>query len=299
MCNNMTDALIENTIEITFVFENLIREGKIKNWEEISYMGGSDVVKQEIRKIAEQFEEKYPYDETAWEDELDYIEEIENFATKKFIEVFGKDAVGWSYTDEDTHQYCRRDGFGKFEFVGIVCLDHENYTVKTAIIDLSKYSLIQKERAISGYYTSLNEVYEEYRDKSDQIIAECIFESENVWKMPIYKREFNDTYGYTYGIMTKEEAIDFIQRYIGGTLDMKEKIYNKPAYGSICAVRIYYKGKGNTPYADLAFVNGEKVTIQWTDVELRKLYLPGITGYTLFYDERGKADFNSFLLREE
>lgn len=91
MCKNMTDALIEDAIEITWTFESLLRTGKIKSWDEISYLGGSDIVKQGIKKIAEQFEEKFPY-ETTWEDgELDYIEEIEKFATEKLIEAFGKD----------------------------------------------------------------------------------------------------------------------------------------------------------------------------------------------------------------
>lgn len=89
MCKNMTDALIENAIEITWTFESLLRIGKIKSWDELSYIGGSIGVKQEIRKIAEQFEEKFPY-ETTWEDgELDYIEEIEKFAEEKLIEAFG------------------------------------------------------------------------------------------------------------------------------------------------------------------------------------------------------------------
>lgn len=91
MCKNMTDALIEDAIEITWTFESLLAAGKIKSWDELSYIGGSDIVKQEIRKIAEQFEEKFPY-ATTWEDgELDYIEEIEKFATEKLIEAFGKD----------------------------------------------------------------------------------------------------------------------------------------------------------------------------------------------------------------
>lgn len=91
MCKNMTHALIEDAIEITWTFESLLAAGKIKSWDELSYIGGSVVVKQEIRKIAEQFEEKFPY-ETTWEDgELDYIEEIEKFATEKLIEAFGKE----------------------------------------------------------------------------------------------------------------------------------------------------------------------------------------------------------------
>lgn len=87
MCKNMTDALIEDVVEITWVFDRLRGKGIIGDFDGI--VGGSDTVKQEIRKIAEQFEEKFPY-ETTWEDgELDYIEEIEKFAEEKLIEAFG------------------------------------------------------------------------------------------------------------------------------------------------------------------------------------------------------------------
>lgn len=97
MCKNMTDVLLEDAIEITWTFESLLAAGKIKSWDELSYIGGSVVVKQEIRKIAEQFEEKFPY-ETTWEDEggeLDYVEEIEKFATEKLIETFGTEGKPW------------------------------------------------------------------------------------------------------------------------------------------------------------------------------------------------------------
>lgn len=90
-CKNKTEALLEDVIEITWVFDGLIKSNEIKSWDEIlENFCGSDGIKHEIRKIAEDFEKKYPFD-TTWEDtDLDYIEEIEKFAKEKLIEKFGK-----------------------------------------------------------------------------------------------------------------------------------------------------------------------------------------------------------------
>lgn len=102
-CKNMTEALLEDVIEITWVFDGLIESNEIRPRNEIiENFCGSDGIKQEIRKIAEEFEKKYPF-KTAWEDtDLDYIEEIEKFAKEKLIEIFGstelqenKEVIGW------------------------------------------------------------------------------------------------------------------------------------------------------------------------------------------------------------
>lgn len=102
-CKNMTEALLEDVIEITWVFDGLIESNEIRPRNEIiENFCGSDGIKQEIRKIAEEFEKKYPF-ETAWEDtDLDYIEEIEKFAKEKLVEKFGstelqenKEVIGW------------------------------------------------------------------------------------------------------------------------------------------------------------------------------------------------------------
>lgn len=102
-CKNMTEALLEDVIEITWVFDGLIESNEIRPRNEIiENFCGSDGIKREIRKIAEEFEKKYPF-ETAWEDtDLDYIEEIEKFAKERLIEKFGstelqenKEVIGW------------------------------------------------------------------------------------------------------------------------------------------------------------------------------------------------------------
>lgn len=118
---------------------------------------------------------------------------------------------GWFCTDSDSMQHCKKHGKGKFSFVEMVWLDtvegdeeypDKEYTVKSAYVDLNDYDEKEKENAVSGYYPSLDAVYAEYEDTADQIIAECIFE------------EMTDGTATTYGMMTREEAENFIKNYI-------------------------------------------------------------------------------------
>lgn len=90
-CKNMTEALLEDVIEITWMFDGLVDSGKIKSWDEIlDQEDGSAGIKNTIKEIAQEFEKKFPF-ETTWEDtELDYIEEIEKFAKEKLVEIFGR-----------------------------------------------------------------------------------------------------------------------------------------------------------------------------------------------------------------
>ena len=91
-CKNMTEALLEDVIEITWMFDDLVDSGKIKSWDEIlEQEDGSAGIKNTIKCIAQEFEKKYPFD-TTWEDtELDYIEEIEKFSKEKLIQIYGKE----------------------------------------------------------------------------------------------------------------------------------------------------------------------------------------------------------------
>lgn len=88
-CKNITEALLEDVIEITWMFDDLMHTGLIRSWDDMIDEFGSSGFKNEIKEIAREFEKKYPF-ETAWEDtDLDYIEEIEKFAKEKLIEIFG------------------------------------------------------------------------------------------------------------------------------------------------------------------------------------------------------------------
>lgn len=85
----MTDALLEDVIEITWMFEALIQSGDIMSWDDlIEKFNGSDGIKQEIKQMAVEFEKKYSFE--IWEDtDIHYIEEIEKFARERLIDKFG------------------------------------------------------------------------------------------------------------------------------------------------------------------------------------------------------------------
>lgn len=91
VCENMTDALVEDVIEIAWIFDTFEKSGKIKDRDEvIEECGGSDYLKQEIRQIAEDFEKDFPF-ETAWSDgSRDYFLEILKFARSRLLNKFGR-----------------------------------------------------------------------------------------------------------------------------------------------------------------------------------------------------------------
>lgn len=117
----------------------------------------------------------------------------------------------WVCTDLDSSQYRKINADSTYIFIEKVWLDicegdegypDKEYTVKSAWIDLNDYSDYEKECAISGYYESMDDIYEQYGMDIKDIIAECIFE------------EMNDGSATTYGMMTEKEADEFIQKYI-------------------------------------------------------------------------------------
>lgn len=117
----------------------------------------------------------------------------------------------WICTDSDCSQYCKVNSDETYSFIEKVWLDtckgdpgypDKSYTVKTALIDLNDYTEAEKEVNVSGYYDSIEELREIYKEDSDQIIAECIFE------------EMTDGSASTTEMMTEKEADDYIQKYI-------------------------------------------------------------------------------------
>lgn len=93
MCMNIHEAMYENLIEITWTFDRLVEEGKIKSWNELmEYIPtGSDGIKSTFINIAKDFEKKYPFD-SAWDNgDLDYLIEIQKFAEEELINEWGKE----------------------------------------------------------------------------------------------------------------------------------------------------------------------------------------------------------------
>lgn len=91
-CKNITDALIEDVIEITWMFDTLVESDSIKSWDDIvDQECGSDGIKNTIKNIALKFEKKYPFD-TAWSDgKRDYINTICSFAEVELIKIYKKE----------------------------------------------------------------------------------------------------------------------------------------------------------------------------------------------------------------
>lgn len=90
-CKNISEALIEDVIEITWMFDDLVESGSIKSLDEIIEQEcGHDGIKNTIKDIAIKFEEKYPFD-TAWKDgKRDYVNMISAFAEVELIKKYRK-----------------------------------------------------------------------------------------------------------------------------------------------------------------------------------------------------------------
>jgi len=76
------NALLENAIEITWIWEALCMQRKVKRPEDSRNTIAS------IQKIAKDFEKKFSFG-TSWNGDLDYIEEIEKFAEEKLVKEYG------------------------------------------------------------------------------------------------------------------------------------------------------------------------------------------------------------------
>lgn len=80
-------------IEVTFVYDTLLQNDKIYPWSKDDDQYGSDqVAYKTVLNIVDRFRERYPNCE--WEDEdIDYIDAIEGFATNLLMATLGKGAA--------------------------------------------------------------------------------------------------------------------------------------------------------------------------------------------------------------
>lgn len=118
MCKDRNEALLEDIIEISWVFDELEQDTLI-DWDQAcEKFDGSRGIKQVIERIANEFEDKYPFD-TTWEDtDLVYEIEIRKFAKRRLLEEFaGK------------HTY--RVMVVKYGYADIVACDEEEAKKKT------------------------------------------------------------------------------------------------------------------------------------------------------------------------
>lgn len=80
-------------VEVTFMYDTLLQEGKIHPWSKDDDQYGSDqAAYKTVLNIVDRFRERYPNCE--WEDEdIDYIDAIEGFATNLLMATLGKGAA--------------------------------------------------------------------------------------------------------------------------------------------------------------------------------------------------------------
>ena len=85
-----TTRLMENVIEITWMFDAMEKDGRIKPWDEIidGSPAGSDAIKDFIIQMAIEFEEDYDSDRNG---RCDYLEKIQEFAERRLREEYGID----------------------------------------------------------------------------------------------------------------------------------------------------------------------------------------------------------------
>ena len=77
-------------VEVSFVYDTLLQEGKIHPWsKDLDLCGADQAAYKTVLNIVDSFRERYPNCE--WEDEdVDYIDAIEGFATNLLIATLGK-----------------------------------------------------------------------------------------------------------------------------------------------------------------------------------------------------------------
>lgn len=77
-------------VEVSFVYDTLLQEGKIYPWpNKFDQYGADQAAYKTVLNIVDRFRERYP--DCNWEDEdVDYIDAIEGFATNLLIATLGK-----------------------------------------------------------------------------------------------------------------------------------------------------------------------------------------------------------------
>ena len=84
MVLNYTTLCIDNAIEITWIYQELAKEGKILSIKDVGNFG---FIKETIIEIATEFEKEYV--DLDWK-ELDYLDCLRKYAEDRLIKVFGR-----------------------------------------------------------------------------------------------------------------------------------------------------------------------------------------------------------------
>ena len=128
-----------------------------------------------------------------------------------------KENNNWFCTDPDCMQYCKKISEKEYKFIQAVWLDtcrddekaenakdeSDNYAICSNYIDLDLYSQDDIESSLTSYCYTLDSVKEIYKDTTNQIIAECLFEDNCLY----------DSCSIA-GVVSWTEAEEIIQDYI-------------------------------------------------------------------------------------
>lgn len=112
------------------------------------------------------------------------IEEVEAIITFPPFQKLLLPTAGWILTDGDTGQHVRPLGDRRFECIDMGMKHSGTCYVSRRTIDLNDYDLDEDFCAtyLKSYsYDSVQDVQEQYGDAADQIMVECIFETE-MWE---------------------------------------------------------------------------------------------------------------------
>ncbi|AAK79135.1 hypothetical protein BJV85_002836 [Clostridium acetobutylicum] len=85
----------------------------------------------------------------------------------------------WIQTDD--FQFVKEVSKGIFKIINIAEIN-EIYAISYHSIDLNNYTKEELENAVNTYYKSLEDLYAEYKESSNQIIAEILSEQETFSK---------------------------------------------------------------------------------------------------------------------
>ena len=108
----------------------------------------------------------------------------------------------WILTDDDCCQYVKQLDKTEFKLIEVSVLGYNDESaVYVETIDLDDFDEDNIQEVIKCYYENIQEVKKIYGDSANQIIAECLFESDVVW-LP-HKMQG-----------TQAECEDFVKQYI-------------------------------------------------------------------------------------
>ena len=108
----------------------------------------------------------------------------------------------WILTDDDCCQYVKQLDKTVFKLIEVSVLEYNDESaVYVETIDIDDFDEDSIQEVIKCYYENIQEVKKIYGDSANQIIAECLFESDVVW-LP-HKMQG-----------TQAECEDFVKQYI-------------------------------------------------------------------------------------